>query len=76
MERKSEVTAKGQIRSDLRIPEVNRAHHMKVFSCQAHNNNQQRPLSQEVTIDMNCEWEEDGVPEDGGRASGRMLGEV
>lgn len=55
MERESEVTATGQIRSELRIPEVNRAHHMKAFSCKAQNNNQQRPLSQEVIIDMNCE---------------------
>ena len=56
MQRKSEVTPKGELRSDLHIKQVNRAHHLRSFSCQAQNNNQQRPLTQEVTIDMNCEW--------------------
>ncbi|XP_068207356.1 protein turtle-like [Palaemon carinicauda] len=51
--RESEVTPRGYIKSDLRIKEVTRAYYQRKFFCQAQNNNQQKPLVQEVTIDMN-----------------------
>ncbi|XP_066954355.1 protein turtle-like isoform X2 [Macrobrachium rosenbergii] len=53
VEKKSEVTPKGHIKSELRITEVTRAYHQRKFFCQAQNNNQQKPLVQEVTLDMN-----------------------
>ncbi|KAK4291784.1 hypothetical protein Pmani_035406 [Petrolisthes manimaculis] len=53
LERESVVTLEGQIRSDLIIPKLGRAHHQRTFTCKAQNNNQQRPLSQDVTIEMN-----------------------
>ncbi|ROT68341.1 Peroxidasin-like protein [Penaeus vannamei] len=53
VERRSYVTSAGHIRSELRINEVTRTYHKKNFSCQARNNNQKKPLMQEVTIEMN-----------------------
>ncbi|XP_076047885.1 neural cell adhesion molecule 2-like isoform X2 [Oratosquilla oratoria] len=53
VQKHSELTHDGRMRSDLNLPEVTRVDHLKNYTCRAHNNNQQEPLHRTITVDMN-----------------------